>query len=327
MKRAALYSQMPTATASSQDTAHHTAAANARSAQPPALNATSSSASGAPVPAPAPRGRARWRVVAAGWPWAVLALLLATWLAWGWTARAPITPALTQKDIDAAVLHSLATQDLPSRAARAAAVIAPSVVRVTHLGADGGRESARRNGSAERENGVGSGVVISEDGLILTNLHVVQGASSLRVTFADGLESPARVVSVQPDNDLAVLRAAQLPDDLQPATLAGSGQLQPGDEVVAVGFPFGIGPSVSAGVVSGLNREFRTEDRTLMRGLIQADAAANPGNSGGPLVNMAGEVVGIVTAILNPTPARTFIGIVFAATIESASAGLGLPPF
>jgi S1-C subfamily serine protease len=135
------------------------------------------------------------------------------------------------------------------------------------------------------------------------------------------------VVAVQPENDLAVIKATRLPDDLQPATLGSSQSLQPGDEVVAVGFPFGIGPSVSAGVVSGLNRQFGAEGKSMMRGLIQADAAANPGNSGGPLINMAGEVVGIVTAILNPTSARTFIGIVFAATIESASQGMGISPF
>jgi S1-C subfamily serine protease len=97
---------------------------------------------------------------------------------------------------------------------------------------------------------------------------------------------------------------------------------------VAVGFPFGIGPSVSAGVVSGLDRSFRSpEGRQVMTGLIQFDAAANPGNSGGPLITMDGEVIGIVTAILNPTPARTFIGIGFAATIENAGGAVGIPPF
>jgi S1-C subfamily serine protease len=98
--------------------------------------------------------------------------------------------------------------------------------------------------------------------------------------------------------------------------------------VVVVGFPFGIGPSVSAGVVSGLNRQFKSPDgNQALSGLIQFDAAANPGNSGGPLVNMSGEVIGIVTAILNPTSARTFIGIGFATTIESAGSAVGLPPF
>ena len=101
-----------------------------------------------------------------------------------------------------------------------------------------------------------------------------------------------------------------------------------GDKVVAVGFPFGIGPSASGGIVSGLGRVFRSpEGKQEMKNLIQFDAAANPGNSGGPLVTMDGEVVGIVTAILNPTSARTFLGIGFAVPIENAAAAAGLPPF
>ena len=256
--------------------------------------------------------------------WAALLLcaLLSATLTWALTRQAAAPQRLTQDDINAAVLHTLNTQELPSRAARAAQLIAPSVVRV-HT-----QDEDKKNPKGDMQNtGVGSGVVISEEGVILTNLHVVQGAQRIMVTFADGTESEAQVIGVQPENDLAVIKAKRLPDDLQPATLGSSQNLQPGDEVVAVGFPFGIGPSVSAGVVSGLNRSFGSEDKTMMRGLIQADAAANPGNSGGPLINMAGEVVGIVTAILNPTSARTFIGIVFAATIESAGGGMGMSPF
>jgi S1-C subfamily serine protease len=256
--------------------------------------------------------------------WAVffLTILLTALLTWVLTRQAVTPQRLTQDDINAAVLHTLNTQDLPSRAARAAQLIAPSVVHVRTQDED------KKNPKGElQDSGVGSGVVISEEGVILTNLHVVQGAKHIKVTFADGLESEAVVIGVQPENDLAVIKAKRLPDDLQPATLGSSQNLQPGDEVVAVGFPFGIGPSVSAGVVSGLNRSFGSEGKTMMRGLIQADAAANPGNSGGPLINMAGEVVGIVTAILNPTSARTFIGIVFAATIESAGGGMGVSPF
>ena len=109
--------------------------------------------------------------------------------------------------------------------------------------------------------------------------------------------------------------------------MGSSQELLPGDEVVAVGFPFGMGPSVSAGVVSGLGREFKIDELRSLRGLIQFDAAANSGNSGGPLVNMAGEVVGIVTAILNPSGAKTFIGIGFATTIESVGTSVGIPPF
>lgn len=249
-------------------------------------------------------GRAKVRIALPLWAAFLLCALVAATLTWALTRHVQGPKALTQAVIDAAVLHTLNTQDLPSRAARAAQIIAPSVVRVRTQD-----EQNQISPGSLRDIGVGSGVVISEEGVILTNLHVVQGARRILVTFADGLESEARLIAAQPENDLAVIKAMRLPDDLQPATLGSSQNLQPGDEVVAVGFPFGIGPSVSAGVVSGLDRQFGSEDNTLMRGLIQADAAANPGNSGGPLVNMAGEVVGIVTAILNPTSARTFIGM------------------
>ena len=235
--------------------------------------------------------------------------------------------ALTQADIDAAVLHTLQNQILPSKASQAAAVIAPSVVAVRGFLLHPATGASAGKAPTEVEMGIGSGVVIKEDGTLVTNIHVVAGASRIRVVFFDGSEADARLVAMQPDNDIAVLKPDRVPDDLQPAVMAGSRDLRPGDEVVAVGFPFGIGPSVSAGVVSGLDREFKAEDKKVMRGLIQFDAAANPGNSGGPLVNMAGEVVGIVTAILNPSGVRTFIGIGFAATIESAGMMVGIPPF
>jgi S1-C subfamily serine protease len=201
------------------------------------------------------------------------------------------------------------------------------VVRVVGLMTEGDDGSdTKANGSAER--GVGSGVVIIDNGTILTNLHVISGAKRIKVTFMDGTESEAVVVSLQPQNDLAVLRAKTVPDDLEAATMRSTADLAPGDGVVAVGFPFGIGPSVSAGVVSGLKREFRSpEGQQMLSNLIQFDAAANPGNSGGPLVTMDGEVVGIVTAILNPSRQRVFIGIGFAVPIENAAAAAGMPPF
>jgi S1-C subfamily serine protease len=130
----------------------------------------------------------------------------------------------------------------------------------------------------------------------------------------------------RPDIDLAIIRPLIVPDDLQPATLASTANLRPGDEVVAVGFPFGIGPSASAGVVSGLLRVLEQEGQPAIRDLIQFDAATNPGNSGGPLVNADGEVVGIVTAILNPSGLRTFAGIAFAAPIEIAAGAVGESP-
>lgn len=192
----------------------------------------------------------------------------------------------------------------------------------------GDKGGAESNSEARMPQSTGTGVVIVDDGTILTNLHVVAGQKRLRVTFADGHESDARLVAVEPDQDLAVLRAVDIPDDLKAATMRSTADLLPGEQVVAVGFPFGIGPSTSAGVVSGLKREFRSPGgkRTLSN-LIQFDAAANPGNSGGPLVTMDGAVVGIVTAILNPSEQRTFIGIGFAVPIESAAGAAGMPPF
>ena len=278
-----------------------------------------------PAPVPVPwRQRLRRGLRHPGALWAAIwALALALGLAQGpWRATAP--RKLTQDDIHAAVMHTLSTKVLPSQAARAAAAVAPSVVRVE--GVIEGRKG--KKGTGEIGRGIGTGVVIIDNGTILTNLHVVQGAEQITVTFADGTESPAGIVNMQPENDLAVLRAHKLPDDLQAATMRSTGDLAPGDEVVAIGYPFGIGPSVSAGVVSGLGRGFRSPDGgQLMRNLIQFDAAANPGNSGGPLVTMDGQVVGIVTAILNPTPARTFLGIGFAVPIENAAAGAGQIPF
>src|SRR5207342_871856 len=135
------------------------------------------------------------------------------------------------------------------------------------------------------------------------------------------------VIGVRPEHDLAVLKAAKIPDDLPAATLRSTADLAVGDEVVAVGFPFGIGPSVSAGVISGLRREYHARGGKSLTNLIQFDAAVNPGNSGGPLVTADGEVVGIVTGLLNPTEHRVFIGIGFAVPIENAASAIGLNPF
>jgi S1-C subfamily serine protease len=243
---------------------------------------------------------------------------LALFLAYG--AMQPGRQDITQEDIDAAVLNTLENQTLPSRAAKAAEAVRQSVVRVRGYLADGSGEL--------KESATGSGVVIIDDGVILTNLHVVRGAERVTVTFFDGLESEATVLGTRPDNDLAVIRAKKIPDDLPAATLGTTQRLKPGDEVVAVGFPFGIGPSVTAGVISGLGREFHSpEGKNVLTNLIQFDAAVNPGSSGGPLVTMDGEVVGIVTAIFSPSEARTFIGIGFAVTIEAAGNAVGIPPF
>ena len=234
---------------------------------------------------------------------------------------------ITQADIDTAVRESLEREPLPSAAAKAYEAILPSVVRVIGLmdDNDSGEDKPEQRAL---ERSLGSGVVIIDNGTILTNLHVVWGAKKIRVRFANGHESEAVMMGAQPENDLAVLKALSLPDDLEAATMRSTADLKPGDHVIAVGHPFGIGPSVSYGVVSGLKREFRSpEGEKTLTNLIQFDAAANPGNSGGPLVTMDGQVVGVVTAILNPGEQRTFIGIGFAVPIENAASAAGMPPF
>ena len=251
----------------------------------------------------------------------LLALLLVISLSLRSAAR-----KLTQNDINAAVLKTLETTILPSAAAKAYDIISPSVVRVVGLGKEKEKGDKERKEDADRS--VGTGVVIVDKGVILTNLHVVQGAETIKVTFADGLESIATITGVQPENDLAVLQAQKIPDDMIAATMRSTADLAPGDQVVAVGYPFGIGPSVSSGVISGLHRTFRSpEGKQQITNLIQFDAAANPGNSGGPLVTMDGEVIGIVTAIYNPNQQRTFVGIAFAVPIENAASAAGIPPF
>ena len=233
----------------------------------------------------------------------------------------------TQDDIDKAVQYTLEHQPKkPSPEAVAYNKIAPSVVRVTQYGHEKGKKE-------DVETGIGTGVVISDTGTILTNLHVVGGADKVMVKFYNGLESEANVTGVRPELDLAVLEPKTIPDDLKPATLRSTKGLHMGDKVIAVGHPFGIGKSVSAGVISGFRREYKKDDKDpskkeLIQNLIQFDAAANPGNSGGPLTTMDGDVVGIVTAIFNPNKDdRTFVGIGFAVPIESAAAAAGKSPF
>jgi len=243
----------------------------------------------------------------------------------GWLASQP--RGLSPQQVEAMVKRVLEKQDAPPTAADAYEKILPSVVAVRAM-ADDGEEGTKGMETGKAEWQRGTGVVIVESGIILTNLHVVAGARRVFVTFSDGHDSEAEMIGQRAEHDLAVLQAKILPDDIMPATMRSTGGLKPGDPVVAVGFPFGIGPSASYGVISGLKRDYVSpEGKRMLSNLIQFDAAVNPGNSGGPLVTLDGEVVGIVTGLLNPTEQRVFIGIGFAVPIENAASSVGLSPF
>lgn len=182
--------------------------------------------------------------------------------------------------------------------------------------------------SKDGQKGLGSGVIIDNAGDILTSLHVVDGAEKISLIFADGTHADGKVTSAQPANDIAVLQASALPELFVPATLGNPRALQVGDEAYVVGNPFGLYSSMSAGVISGFDRTFQPETSKIeLKGLIQIDAAVNPGNSGGPLLNRYGYVVGIVTGLVNPTKENFFIGIAFAVPITTAAGGAGLPPY
>jgi S1-C subfamily serine protease len=194
------------------------------------------------------------------------------------------------------------------------AAVRPAVVSITVDGV------AANNNSFQ---GRGTGVIVDENGSILTSLHVIQGAQQVMVRFFDGTEVEARVTGTQPERDLAVIEVGRIPDGVQPAVLSGG--VNVGDEVVAIGNPFGLDGSMSMGVVSGLGRRFVVQSTgQALENMIQFDAAVNPGNSGGPLVDMSGRVVGIVTGIANPFGQSAFIGLGFAVPIEAA-AGLVAP--
>jgi S1-C subfamily serine protease len=256
---------------------------------------------------------------------AAAALLAVLGASLGWLALQP--RGLSPQQVEAIVKRVLEKQDPAPSTTDAYEKVLPSIVAVRAIG-DDGEEGTRGMETGKAEWQRGTGVVIVESGVILTNLHVVAGARRVFVTFMDGHESEADLIGQRAEHDLAVLKAKTLPDDIMPATMRSTGGLKPGEPVLAVGYPFGIGPSASAGVISGLKREYVSpEGKRMLSNLIQFDAAVNPGNSGGPLVTLDGEVVGIVTGLLNPTEQRVFIGIGFAVPIENAASAVGLSPF
>ena len=244
-------------------------------------------------------------------------MLVGAIAATAWLTQRSAAPALTQRDVtrsaDAAVKKAAdKAASAPARAALVYRRILPSVVTI---------ETGSRAGGDE---GSGTGVVINADGSILTAAHVVAGATRIRVFFADGTEARADVVASEPERDIAVLMADKAPEVIVPAVMGGGAGV--GDEVIAVGHPLGLTNSLSAGVVSGLGRSIPIDENERLEDLIQFDAAVNPGNSGGPLLNRNGQVIGIVTALANPADQGYFVGIGFAVPIGIAAGAAGAGP-
>lgn len=228
---------------------------------------------------------------------------------------------LTQNDINNTVASALASATpRPPYSVQVYQMIQPSLVLIQ-------TESDGESGHLERS--LGSGVIINENGEILTSLHVVDGAKKILLTFADGTQAEGAIIISQPEIDIALLGASALPQLFVPATIGNSGAMQVGDDAYVVGNPFGLYSSMSAGVISGFDRTFQPPNTDqVIQGLIQVDAAINPGNSGGPLLNRNGHVIGIVTGIINPTDESFFVGIGFAVPIGVAAGGAGgMPPY
>ena len=232
----------------------------------------------------------------------------------------PAPPPLSTRDVKDSIAEAFASATPPpAYSSYVYQVIGPSLVFI---------QTERSDAIEDEKYGLGSGVVINDSGDILTSLHVVDGASEIEVTFSDGSESTAQIIVEQPENDIAVLRADEPTGLLVPAVLGNPNAMRVGDEAFVVGHPLGLVGSMSSGVISGFNRSFKPVDgEQRLQGLIQIDAAVNPGNSGGPLLNRNGQVVGIVTALANPTEQSYFIGIGFAVPIDIAGAAAGLPPY
>jgi S1-C subfamily serine protease len=235
-----------------------------------------------------------------------------------WNSLNPAPPPITTGDVRNAVASALASQTPgPAHGETVYATIQPSLVVIQ-------TDEADANGNPGH--GIGSGVIVNDAGTVLTALHVVANARTIRLTFADGSRSQATVAGQDPTKDIAVLQPDPVPVSFVPAVLGNPAALRIGSEAYVVGTPFGLAGSLSSGVVSALDRSFvPPQTNRTMTGLIQVDAAINPGNSGGPLLDRDGRVVGIVTALINPTNDDVFIGIGLAVPIDVAGGAAGLP--
>jgi S1-C subfamily serine protease len=272
------------------------------------------------------RSRLRW---AAPFGLGIVAALIAVSVYGGMN---PGTRPLTPDDVNRSIASALASQTpAPAYSEMVYQAVAPSVVVVEANTPGGAAPSASGEipaaaASPAASGTLGSGVIVDTAGDILTCLHVVDGATAIQVTFADGTTSTATVATTDAAHDMAVLQPDNPPSTIVPAVLGNPRSVQVGSDVYVIGNPFGLAGSISAGVVSGLDRSFLLPNGTALSGLIQVDAAVNPGNSGGPLVNRNGQVIAIVDGLVNPTNADVFIGIGLAVPIDVAGGAAGLPP-
>jgi S1-C subfamily serine protease len=248
----------------------------------------------------------------------VAAVLVAGLVAWQWPddGPAPITAADVGRAVQQGVAKAQQDQrNAPPDAALAYRKITPSLVTIVTGPAAGGKAPETA------ESSLGTGIIVDAHGAVLTAAHVVADGGPIQVRFADGTQANARIASTQPDHDIATLVTDRLPDVVVPAVLGGGAQV--GDAVFPVGSPLGLQGTLTAGVVSALDRSLPVTGGRTLKGLIQFDAAVNPGNSGGPLLDRDGQVIGIVTGLVNPSRQPYFVGIGFAVPIEIAGGSGG----
>ena len=280
---------------------------------------------------PASKSR-RWPLWSGSWrtwvrrTWPIVVSLIAALigvLLYSFLSPAPLP--LTQDEIDESIVQAMASATPPpAYSAQVYQAIFPSLVIIRSQG---------QNPEEEEGVGVGSGVVVNDNGDILTAFHVVADAAEIDIVFSDGTEAMAEIIAAEAENDIAVLHPSRPPELIVPAILGNPNAMRIGDEAFAVGNPLGLAGSMSAGVISGFDRSLPlNDDGQRLEGLIQFDAAVNPGNSGGPLLNRYGQVVGIVTALASPSEQNaqsigTFTGIGFAVPIDTAGGAAGAPPY
>jgi S1-C subfamily serine protease len=267
------------------------------------------------APQPPSEPSRRWRrraVVILG----VVGAIAVGALVWA-TVQNSSKPAVSKADVGKIADNKVGTavnslKNEPSPGVGIYSTVRPEVVVIESAGIGHSHDAA-----------LGSGVIINTQGQILTALHVVQDSGGITLTYADGSQSGATIQSSDPDHDIAVLNADKPPSVIVPAVLGGG--VRVGDETFALGHPLGLVDSLTSGVISGLDRSFPLPNGHTINGLIQFDAAVSPGNSGGPLLNTKGQVVGIVTGLANPSGNEDFVGIGFAVPITAAGRAAGAP--